>query len=396
MKMSSKSIVSLAMAAVMLMPYGVNAAVKMPEKAEDGRVILGSNSVGESYSQTSEKKELTIEEAVNNAISYSRDIKDLDDTIEVTEDNRQTVTENYDMVGKEDAYGNLLVPADYETVHNLSVSIRQIAMALSTYSANKEIAKEKIDYNVRNLFYGIDKAEKSLVLYDKQIALQERQLKVYEVMNNLGKLSTVEYNEYKRTYDDLVSDKSAIETQISSAYRSLNQLMGKPLNQEYDLVVDELEFKDMEEVNLDNEIDKALSSNQTVKSAQDAVDLNKYSLDTYVNYSDRVSTRSTIETTYEKSTRTLADAKTALRNSMTTIYDQIRESERTYKENEAQLASLESQLGVKDVQLKLGKITQLEYDAFVLSIDNIKNTMRLAAFDHDLLVRQFENSNLIM
>ncbi len=396
MKMNSKAIISLAMTAVMLMPCGVSAAVKAPETVTSGKVILGSNSVGDSYNAAAEKKELTIEQAVNDAIAFSRDIKDLDDTIEVTEDNRQTVTENYDMVGKEDAYGNLLVPADYETVHNLSVSIRQIAMALSTYSANKEIAREKIDYNVRNLFYSIDKAEKSLVLYDKQIDLQARQLKVYEVMNNLGKLSTVEYNEYKRTYDNLVSDKSAIETQISSAYRSLNQLMGKPLNQEYDLVVDELEFKDMEEVNLDSEIDKALSSNQTVKSAQDAVDLNKYSLDTYVNYSDRVSTRSTIETTYEKSTRTLADAKTALRNSMTTTYDQIRESERTYKENEAQLTSLESQLSVKDVQLKLGKITQLEYDAFVLSIDNLKNTMRSAAFDHDLLVRQFDNSNLIM
>ncbi len=396
MKMNSKAIISLAMTAVMILPCAVNGAVVMPEKAEQGRIILGSNSSGESYSAVSEKKALTIEQAVNDAIAFSRDIKDLDDTIEVTEDNRQTVTENYDMVGKEDAYGNLLVPADYETVHNLSVSIREIAMALSTYSANKEIAKEKIDYNVRNLFYSIDKAEKSLALYDKQIDLQARQLKVYEVMNNLGKLSTVEYNEYKRTYDDLVSDKSAIETQISSAYRSLNQLMGKPLNQEYDLVVDEMEFTDMDEVNLDNEIDKALSSNQTVKSAQDAVDLNKYSLDTYVNYSDRVSTRSTIETTYEKSTRTLADARTALRNSMTTIYDQIRESERTYKENKAQLASLESQLSVKDVQLKLGKITQLEYDAFVLSIDNLKNTMRSAAFDHDLLVRQFDNSNLIM
>ena len=59
---------------------------------------------------------------------------------------------------------------------------------------------------------------------------------------------------------------------------------------------------------------------------------------------------------------------------MTSLYDEIREAERTYKDNAAELATMEEQLKVKETQYSLGKITELELDAYKLSIDNLKNT----------------------
>lgn len=397
--MNRKRFICGIIAVAMLMPtvaYADGTVGKVKGQISSETKTVGSNSSGATYDELTEKKDLTMEDATTNAIGFSRDIKNLDDSIDVAEDNEIAVRENFQNAGAEDAMGNIMVSGDYQTTHSLAVSLREIAVALETYSDNKELAKQKIEYNVRKLFYSIHNAENSLALYDEQIDIQARQMKIYEVMLGLGKLSQVEYNNYKQTYDTLVSNRASVETQIAAAYRSLNQLMGKPINQEYNLVVEDIDFTNMEDVSLDNEINKAIATNLSVKAAQDSVDIKKYSLDTFVDGSKRSSDRKTTETAYEQATRTLADTKTSLKVSMTSLYDDIREAERTYKDNAAELATMEEQLKVKETQYSLGKITELELDAYKLSIDNLKNTMTTSAYNHDLSVRQFQNSDLIM
>lgn len=390
--MNRKRIICGIIAATMLMPsYTAFAGMKGSVKGSVGETrMAGSTSTGTSYDALSEKYDLTIDQAVTDAIAFSRDLKNLEENIDIAEDNEKVVRNAWASQNSGETV------SDYATTHSYAVQLRQLANTLSNYSANEEIAKQKIEYNIRSLFYSIKEAEDSLALYDEQIDIQARQLKVYETMLNLGKLSQVEYNDYKQTYDTLVSDKKAVETQISSAYRSLNQLMGKDINQQYNIIVDDLTFTEMGDVSLDYEINKAIATNQTVKEAEDSVNLNKYSLDSFVDGSTVSSDRTQTENNYAQSTRTLEDTKTSLKAEMTSLYENIREAERTYRDNEASLANMEEQLKVKETQYSLGKITELELDAYKLSIDSLKNTMETAVYDHDIMVRQFQNSNLIM
>lgn len=390
--MNKKRIICGVIAAAMVIPsYSAYAGMKGNVKGAIGETrTIGSTSTGTSFDTLQEKYDLTVDQAVTDAIAFSRDLKNLEENIEIVEDNEVAVRNAWYVLGDGDTV------SDYQTVRSYSVQLRQIANTLSNYSKNEEIAKEKIEYNIRSLFYSIKAAEDSLALYDEQIDIQARQLKIYETMLELGKLSQVEYNGYKQDYDTLVSDKKAVETQISAAYRSLNQLMGKDINQQYNIVVDDIAFAEMGDVSLEYEINKAIAENQTIKEAGEAVDVNKYSLDTFVDSSTPSSDRAQTQNNYAQSTRTYADAKTSLRAAMTELYENIREAERTYRDNEKELATMEEQLKVKETQLSLGKITQLELDAYKLSIDSLKNTMDNAAYDHDIMVRQFGNSNLIM
>lgn len=384
--MNRKRLICGIIAASMLMSInayaGMNSKVKGSISSETK--VAGSNSFGVTQTELESAYDLTIDTAVTNAIAYSRDLKNLEDNIDITKDSNRATHSAWQ------------VAEDFASNHSLSVQLRQLTTALSTYSANQEIAKQKIEYNVRTIFYNIFMAEKSLALYDQQIDINERQLKIYETMLNLGKLSQVEYNNYKYEFDKLVSDKTATETQISSAYRSLNQLMGKDLNQQYNIIVDDLTFEDMGEVSLDYEINKALSTNQTVKSAQDAVNIAKYDIDNYIDGSVESAERTQKQKTYEQSTRTLDDTKTNLKASMTALYDDILEAERKYKNYVSELATMEAQLKVKETQFSLGKITQLELDAYKLSIDSLKYNMESSTYSHDILVREFQNSDLIM
>lgn len=384
--MNKKRVMYGVMAAVMLAPASsAYAGMKGSVKGSVGETrIAGSTATGATQEGLSEKRDLTIDQAVTDAIAYSRDLKNLEENIDIAKDTTRQVHSAWE------------VAEGYESNHSYAVQLRQLAIALSTYSANQEIAKKKIEYNIRNIFYNIHTAEQSLALYDKQIDINERQLKIYETMLNLGKLSQVEYNNHKLEYDTLVSDKKAVETQIASAYRSLNQLMGKNIGQQYNLIVDDLTFEEMGDVSLDYEINKALSTNQTVKSAEDAANLAKYDIDSYVDGSSVSPDRNQKEANYAQATRALEDAKTGLKTAMTTLYDNIRETERTYKDNAAKLATMEEQLKVKETQYSLGKITLLELDAFKLSIDSLKQTMESSTYNHDIMVREFQNSDLVM
>ena len=51
---------------------------------------------------------------------------------------------------------------------------------------------------------------------------------------------------------------------------------------------------------------------------------------------------------------------------------------------------------MKETQLKLGKITQIELDQFKYSMEQLKAQQESAVRSYDLLVMQFNNSNLIM
>lgn len=390
--MNRKRIICGLMAAIMLMPSssafaGMKGRVKGSISSETR--MAGSNSNGTSYDTLAEAYDLTIDQATTDAIAFSRDLKDLESSIDLTEDSEQVVRSTWSVLTAGDTQ------SEYETYHSIAVQLREVAIALENYSANEEIAKETIEYNIRNIFYNIHNAEKSLELYDENIDVNARQLKIYEKMLELGKLSQVEYNDYKQEYDTLVSDKAATQTEIDSAYRSLNELMGKDINQKYNLIVDDITFVDMEDVSLDYEINKAISSNQTIKSAEDAMNLAKYDIDSWIDGGTVSTDRTQKQSTYEKSTRTYEDAKTNLKNEMTSLYENIREAERTYKDNASKLATMEEQLKVKETQYSLGKITELELDAYKLSIDQLKLTMETAAYTHDIMVRQFQNSNLI-
>ncbi len=387
--MNKKRVICGIIAATMLMPSYTAFAATVKGVTGETRIV-GTTSTGTSYSTLSEKYDLTIDQAVTDAIAYSRDLKTLAEDMDLTEDNEKVVRNSWA------AQNDGETVSDYETTHSYAVQLRQLANTLSNYSANEEIAKQKIEYNIRSLFYSIKTAEDSLDLYDAEIDIQARQLKIYETMLELGQLSQVEYNDYKETYDTLVSDRKAVESQISSTYRSLNQIMGKNINQQYNIILDDITFTEMGDVSLEYEINKALATNQSVKEAQQTVDLNKYSLDSFIDSSTVSSDRTETENSYAQSTRNLEDTKTSLRASMTELYENIIEAERTYKDNAASLANMEEQLKVKETQYELGQITELELDAYKLSIETLRYNMESAVYDHDIMVREFQNSNLIM
>lgn len=386
--MNNKKILCAVLAGSVLMSSGtVYAGDTVISARTKGESIV----IGSPYGNSADENtvtDLTVEEAVSKAIGYSRNIKNLDDSLEIAEiDQKMT---RYAWQGASDSTSNI----------TYAIALRNLTNNLRNYDADKEVEKEKIEYNVKQLFYGLKDAEKSIELYDEGIELSKRQLKIYDVMLKVGKMSQIQYNEAVTACENLEANKLSLENSVASAFRSLNQLMGESINKKYNLIVEDIEYKPVSsELNLDSAISKALSSNVSLRELSDSADLAKMTVDTYgyrATTGETNSNKESLKSQYEQASRGIEDMRTALTAGVTTVYDNIKNAENTYSQNELSLKDMENELALKETQLKLGKITQIELDQYKNSIDQLKAQMESAVRSHDLLVMQFNNSNLIM
>ncbi len=388
--MNRKRVICGIMAAVMLMPaYSASAAVKSKVSSTSGeRIILGTSITGETYSNDpADIKDLTVDEAVEKAINYSRNLKNIDENIDIAEVNEKVT--RYAWQATDDATSSV----------SYSISLRQLANSLKNYNSNKEVEKEKIVYNVTQIFYGLKDADRSIELYDEQIELSERQLEIYKVMLSVGKMSQVEYDEKVTECENLKASRLSIENSIDSTFRTLNQLMGENVSTKYNIIVDDMEFEAVSsELNVSSAVAKALATNQSLKELSDSVDIAKYTKDTYYYRGftgETNSDKETIDSNYAQLSRSYEDAKKNLVVSINGLYDDIKDAESTYKQNASKLKDMQAQLAVKETQLSLGKTTQIEVDAYKLSVEQLEAEMESSVRSYDLLVRQFNNSDLV-
>lgn len=389
--MNRRRLICGVMAAVMLMPsYSTSAAVKskVSSTSSDGKIILGTSITGEKYSTDPVNiNDLTIDDAVTKAINYSRTLKNIDENVEIAEINEKMARYAWQ------ASDNATVTVAY------SITLRQLRDNLKNYDKNKEVEKKSIEYNVRQLFYGLKDAENSISLYDKSIELNEKQLEIYKVMMSVGKMSQVEYDAKVTEYENLVASRLSIQNSIDSTFRTLNQLMGENVNTKYNIIVDDIEFDAVsDDLNLNGAIATGLATNQSLKELSDKVELAKYTKDTYYYRAitgETNSDKETIDSSYAQASRGLEDAKTLLVTKINGIYDDIKNTESEYKQNAAELKDMQAQLAVKETQLSLGKTTQIEVDAYKLSIEKLEAEMESSVRSYDLLLRQFDNSDLI-
>lgn len=329
-------------------------------------------------------QDLTVDQAVSKAIANSNTIKTLQESKETSEDSQDDLTFAFENT------------EDYASNLSLTIQMKKLRVALQQYDENTEVAKQKIDYSVRSIFYGIKEAQNGIELYNESMKVQADQLKIAEVSLKLGQMSQSEYDAKVKDYKLAESNKETLQTSIDNAYTSLNELMGTNANQTYNIIFDDVAYDLMpENVSVEGKINYALAVNQTVKDKKDSADVAKYALDRYNSQYDSTSNYKESLYSYTQASRALQDAKNSLTTSVKSNINSIKNLEQTYKDNETKLENMRSTLKVYETQLSLGQTTQIVVDAYKLSIKEIENSQQTNIYNHDLLMRQFNNPNLL-
>lgn len=384
--MKSKRVLSLALIMAMVSANVVFADQSLSTKKN---YSASQNYLVENENGDMVYPELTIEEATKKAIDYSPTLKTLNENKKESDNSYEDTTFIFGY-----SFGDSTISSTSSN-QQMAVSIRALNNALRSISANQKIAEEGIAMNIENLFNSIKVAQDDISLHEQNMVIQEKNIKIAEVKKNLGLMSELEYNNTVNTYNTTVAEKQSLENSVESAFRSLNELMGTDLNRKYTIVLDEVEYAPMEDVDLEACISRALVSNEKIKSKKEAVDLAEYDYKTYVPISDSTGLNDTKRNAVTSAARDYETAQTDLRSNMTSLYETIRDVEQTYTDTVGTLSVLRNQHTVTKAQYELGKATETDLLTVEYNIAKAEAGLDKLIRSHKILVEQFNNSNLI-
>ncbi len=329
------------------------------------------------YEEDAERVTLTVEEAVEKAISYSHTLKNIEENIEQADENFDDTVTSYTTA--EEGYD----------IIDLSTQLRSIRNQILNYQLSSEVEKLSIEISVKEYFADIINAEKQLELYQEEIDIAEAELEIAKVKMELGLLSETDYQSQVSSYNSTVRAKRNLATTIEDAYNSLNTVLGNDLKTKYNLVLD-MEYSEYDGDSLTTTINKALSSSQTIIESERSYELTKYELDSFSLLTSS-GTRYQREVAVSQAARSLEDTRTSVQTSVENMYNQIMSLEDSYKDNLESLKELESNLEILKVKYELGSATELEVRNAQYKVDSMQLTIENQVAEHEILVEKFSN-----
>jgi len=325
-----------------------------------------------------EYDKLAVADAVKFAIERSTELKNLDENAYLNELNRDTLR------------NSVIQTVTEAQFINAQVQIMQNELRQAMFNENIALQKLSIEYTITRYFIAIISAERDLRLYDANLELSERQLTISKVRAELGLMSQIAYDTQKSNYEKDVSAREIRTIGIANAYRTLNNAMGKETNKRYALVL-EYAFEPLPETNLTRYINESINGNVAIKNRENELAALEYRLQLT---SDRdVSDELTININQVK--RALSDAKSNVEDKITSCYNDIRSMETQYALNMKELDDMRGQLMIKEVQLELGRLTQIDADTYKYQISAMENRVLNQIDDHYVKKIQFYNPDFL-
>lgn len=329
-----------------------------------------------------EAETLTVSDALDRAIKYSKTLKNL-------EENKSLADESYS-----DLVDDIQVAYEHQALLNLSVQLKQTSANIENYKLSDQIERQSIEFSLIKFFNSVINAEHELDLFDVSIGLAKKELDIAEVKSELGLISQSDYDNQKLSYDKMLIERESKQTAIDEAFISLNKVLGADLSKVYKLELD-LTYTELSDLNVDNYVNKALAASQSIKTKKSDLDIAKYDLKTYseilTNSSD---TKETKRVKVSQLSRSLDDEKTSVQENIINLFNSVIETENSYKSNLLTLQNMKKQLELKKVEYDLNKITLLEIENYEYQIMQLENTIRSQINSHEILVMQLKNTNI--
>ena len=334
--------------------------------------------------------ELTVAKAAQKAISNNNTIKNAEDNNSLSDENLRK------------AYDSLYSAKTNDALLNAEVNIMTQEMSRSLAIENIQSQKENVEYNIMKYFNSIINAEKNLELFEASLALDKKKLEIAKVRLELGKISQTDFETLQNTYDKNLKSKQTYQASIDKAYRALNNDMGAKPETRYTLILD-LEYKEIGNVNLISHTEKFVQESLNVKQVENSLKTAEFRMD---NYSDSYDPQTgaipdpynaydQLVVSYNQAYRSLTDTKNTVSENINSTYNSLKEAENSIETKEGDIKSLYKEYEILKIKFEMGKVTRLDLDEKLYSIQNQEESLRQAMNSHTLTKISFSSPNLL-
>lgn len=340
----------------------------------------------ESKDKVLDIQSLDYDTAVEMAIKKDSSLKQIADQIDVTLKNRDAIFDG----GVRPGDSTELVVVSAQRLAYLS-SIHSLDASYRTSKIREEVTKIGIEAAVKNSFSAIELNQNKLDLLQKNYKIQKQLLAQGTLKNDVGMMSDKDLQDLSRETQQMAEQIKQLEMNIDNAYIALNNLLGLPADDRYE-IVNNVEYAPLEmNMSIDTYVSRKLSTDQSLQMQQIAVENAEFSSKTISDSS----TGSEYRTAELEAANTARDYKTAKEDKEKSIreaYIQIQQLESARKNLETDLAKAKSDHEKAQVNYQVGNITQLDLEQAELALDNVENSLLENTLNHDLLLFTFDNT----
>ena len=333
--------------------------------------------------QIPEKKdaiELTLEEATQKALSRSTALKtsnmDLNISAEKLEDEENSI-------------------AGGHTFEQLLNYIKQNA-SYTTSKLNQQVTEESVKFSLKQVYIEIINKEREIALTKMSLKTAEKELLIARTKQKLGLISEQELKNQELSYQKTLASVEQEEIAVQNAYRSLAELIGMDIDENYQLtlepVYEPLELK----VTLDTYITSKINTDPNIKQQQINVDTaTSEAKFTHASVPESATADQEADNSVAKAELTLSDQKSSLRTKLQNCYDNIIQLETSYQNNLTELETLKQQLAIAEKKYQLQQNTELEVLEAKQNVAAKESEIIGQMYEHMLLLEQFEYSYLL-
>jgi len=368
---------------ILLTPLGQGAVFAQEEVTNEEEVVVDG------------VVELTLHDAVELALEGNKDMEivslELAKAEIVFKDNIRGIDrgeDNLQFIPVRDAFGGVIPDAVVNKAFIRNGGARLATeLGLDTANWNMEMKENEIRYNVEKAYFDLLQTEKELQIAEDNLALAQKQYDHAKLRYEVGMISQQQLLGLEFSLSQAQSSHETARMYYGLQKMSFRSTLGMDLNKEFKLV-DSIEVKEYEEINLEESINLALENNGSLKIVEGNVEVANLNLQALSGrYPD-------ITYAYRAQAADVAKAEKNLETVKTGVEMQVRSAVLNLKTAEKQIETFEKAVfqaseGVRIAELsfELGQNTATEVAQANLNLMNAKKNLaqQIHAFNMALL-----------
>lgn len=344
-------------------------------------------------------KDLTLDEAINLAIENNSSVISLNAEQRQKESDYKKVVKDTRIWQNKQAYS-------FETADEYFLftgdKLEEAQLKYDSYLQSVENAKNSAEYNLINILYNLELAEKNITLLEKNVEILEKQKLVHELKLKLKMITQVDLDNFLLSYNETKNTLENAKNQYELAKENLKIMLGQ--TEEVNVILPEIQTKILEIEDIDKFISENINKNKTILEL-------KYNYKALENqyigfkkglFSDLEETQmemqgininlqtKVLEDNYEALGAQLKLATSNMSTLYKSYYNNIKKSELelTAKYNKLELAKKNMQ--VVQTRYDAGYLAELDYKSAKLGLEQSEIEYRTAVINNMLLNLEFE------
>ena len=324
---------------------------------------------------------LTVNQAVNRAMANSERLREMFEDALLTDIEARQIRER------------LRLPPALSFEGHLSnvVQLMRNDISRAFQHTERTAQRTQVTHSIQSLFLAIIDAETSLKFMDRQLRIDRQNLNFDRIRHEHGLISEVDYTAARNNFEIEQLRRERLEEEINRAYRALIEVVGGNPNARFTIEL-ELDFQPLGNRPVEDYVAIALAQSASLRRQQRELSVTQYQIEASPRFSQ--DERIIDEITLTQAERSLQSSRDFLRDTIINLYDQIIDSERSLTEQRIRYEAMYTELAINEVQLELGRMTQMEFDAFVLRMDESRDNIRRTQNNHTLNVQRLRTPSL--